>query len=1493
MWANLNSFASNLAERGATLLAELDERIDDSNEEDFGDEGETRKDPKLKRSTSIDIKTGDFLEDPEFEDDIDAVLPRRTTDGGPAPAARKSSPDVTSNKASRINDVKELQAQLVEVKAMRQELRAEVSGQMQQFSQEVHGAISAIALGGGTGSKVKLKTKVAEDQAVDLDPGSGHGPLLDRALEAERCLNAARETIETLQAASRAYETEIASARDAHAQVSSIKAQLRAALGEKEQAELALGSLTKMQSLERTELTQQMQDLQSKLSSERQYGMTQASEAKAMHRALEALREEMNQVAAARDAALEAAKNASSRVGESNSSDEDDLKQRLEVQTVRCSLQQQVLEETQAQLDSYIRSSAESARKQEQLQVELNEDRARLAAELNEKDNLLAQLNSAAGVERQLQEKLLEAYTGQEALETVRKQAAAEIQALQNELQDSRQLCADAAAALATQKDNMREQERTMSFEFQEVQKKVRELSGRLAAAETSEAAARQSLHQAELQASARHSKDRETAEENRSDLERQLEVLQAQFTEQARAAAEAAAAARKEEAEQAQMALQVSHSRFSEVTLLLEQTRQAADESLVQHRAEIAAKESEISVLEKRMHEYLTSSEGTDSKVEQELAAAELRLSSAHEEASRQRARADAAEADCVAKIRDAEVAMAAKVAALEEAQTLLRTQRADAEAKAAELIVSRSEVEAAQMAVQHANDNFKKAMSKASDLKKALAENQESLAASHQARQQAEANLSALHRETIEALEIKHTAELDVLRNEQNSRVNDLLVEQNLKAETQEAAIAQLKGASETLDAVKKELADCLQERDAAKFQSEEAKRNASALQSALAEATARLEQRGADTEQELAALQSQLEQTLSDLRAAQAAAVIASASHEKSIAEQQIAFDAALSEAQAHAADHSHALFSLKQELIENQNRLGQALSDLNATNAMMAARNSDSSEELRLKQDALAEALLLLQDAQSVESRVLADLASVRAEQEILVSEVAEARKRADLAEATALTLQEQFQADVHSQQCALRTQAEAATAQRADLEAQLTQALSERELYQQKLTLQQHQWENQLESMELAAQDRTIENAALREQLRQADAAATHQSEQLQAHEKALASARDELMQEQEKMNAALIEAQHFAKQLSQDLADSHSRADAASKEVSQLRVKVQALDSVRAQLEQAQQAVAATEILRSRADEAEAQLSRLEQKKGRDLEALRAQNTRISSLQQELALAREQQTEAEDSLRIARAQVESCIAPETLANVQQQLQAERVEAKRLLERYEDLKVQVSRSAAANGGQANPDDVVAAQCKAELFQAREQLSALLEQARIAACKEVESEKVLNALRSELSNERLASEAAAAHAKVQIAKLDGERSRLVAELSESMNTGVAGTGGLHGSGSRQRGSLGALGSGPGAASPLPSGPLDLEAGGGALFSLEDDDGQRKNHDPIPAVVNMIWRAAARYPVVLQYIGETPPRLGPLGRWLVGYIVVLHVFLLLGLV
>lgn len=394
-----------------------------------------------------------------------------------------------------------------------------------------------------------------------------------------------------------------------------------------------------------------------------------------------------------------------------------------------------------------------------------------------------------------------------------------------------------------------------------------------------------------------------------------------------------------------------------------------------------------------------------------------------------------------------------------------------------------------------------------------------------------------------------------------------------------------------------------------------------------------------------------------------------------------------------------------------------------------------------------------------------------------------------------------------------------------------------------------------------------------------------------QSDKLQKYEKDLSDARNSHTQEQEQLQLSLDAAQLNSQEQSQALADAQNHAESVGSELLQLRSKLQFLESLQEQLGQAQEAAAAAEGLRIRAEDAEMQLSRLEQKKGRDLEALRTQNARISSLQQEVLEARELQNEAEGALSIAHSRLEGSISPAILEEVQQRLETERADAKRLLERYEDLQVQVSRSAAANGGQANGDEVAAAQTRVELSQARDQLSALLEQARIAAIKEVESEKTLNALRNEIMSERVEHEASAVSARAHIQKLDAERDRLVSELSENVGTKATGSGNLHGSGSRQRGSIGAAGT----LSPSNVGHVDLESGGGAnLFANEDDDDrQRKSGDPIPAVINTIWRVAARYPIVLQYIGESPPRLGALGRWLAVYLIILHLLLLLGIV
>jgi len=570
-------------------------------------------------------------------------------------------------------------------------------------------------------------------------------------------------------------------------------------------------------------------------------------------------------------------------------------------------------------------------------------------------------------------------------------------------------------------------------------------------------------------------------------------------------------------------------------------------------------------------------------------------------------------------------------------------------------------------------------------------------------------------------------------------------------------------------------------------------------------------------------------------------------------------------------------------LEAQLADKQSQLEEALASFKAAEAAAAADRADKENMLSAQQTALQVAM------SQVEERY-----------EMLSSSLEQHRTRADRAEETLARAREEHECEVstHVSRISSLEEAHADThALHSEVEQKHTLLLSESASLEKKyLDLQQSQqalekqWSDRVEELEIAAQDRTVDNASLREQVRACEATleqlhARHSADQQEIS--ALASKEAAFIGAGQ---SALQEVQAQLKLQSEAAADAQVRAETAIASKNSLTTKLASLEKELTQTQtaaaQAQAATAQANEYIFRCEAAETQLAKLEAKKGRDLEALKAQNGMMAALKSELAEAREAQADAEDALVVAQKELAGAISPAVITDLQRALREEQENSRRTRELHDALQRQVAQSAAAHGGQANSNEVAEAHLRAELIQAREQLAGLLAQSLVAANKETETERVLASLRAELAAEQGASESTAAQNRQYIQKLEAERTRLENELHES-STGVGSVGAsLHVPGSRQRPNT--------SSSPFHgSSAADLEAGAALLAENDDDDGHRKQGDPIPAVINTIWRAAAKYPALLSYIGETPPRLGPLGRGLAGYIIVLHILLLLGVV
>jgi hypothetical protein len=347
MWGGLTNLASNLAEQGANLLAELDERIDDD-EEEYDD-----------KATHGHVGN----ENSDSDDDIDAVLPQWAS-GSEAvdendPSTGGSSSTATATKTNT-KDLAELQQELAEVKAMREDIKAEVAQHMDAVNNDLAGAMATLGAGGENSSSA-----TAAADAVNAN-------LLARATAAEQRLQDAEVAMQKLKEITLKNRHKLAAAREAQSEVAELRAKLALRAEETAQAEEALSALTQAQSAARVDMENELQDLQSKARREsedaraaRQMAEQLQAEKmevqmmyKELHEQQEQLRATHAQALEDHAAALSAQEDATKEVMADG--DYDDVAARMEALDTKVLMQQQVLEETREELDSHIAMAAAS-----------------------------------------------------------------------------------------------------------------------------------------------------------------------------------------------------------------------------------------------------------------------------------------------------------------------------------------------------------------------------------------------------------------------------------------------------------------------------------------------------------------------------------------------------------------------------------------------------------------------------------------------------------------------------------------------------------------------------------------------------------------------------------------------------------------------------------------------------------------------------------------------------------------------------------------------------------------------------------------------------------------------------------------------------------------------------------------------------------------------------------------------------------------------------
>ena len=1341
-WANLTSLASNLAEKGASILAELDERIEGDEIEDADTDASKAKENGDKHTDDIDAEISSWpaTHSAQHDDNDPESLQEQLYILG----SKKRDP------VNRTRDIQALSAQLEEVKAMREDLKTDLNNHMQKLNDEMTGAIASL----------NNKDAGKSTEAVSAGAVTSDAALLARAQRAEERLGSAEAALSKMREIMITTRDEVAAARKSQEQMSALQADIRAITKEKEHAELALRNITQMQSAEREELMQQVQDLQSKVASERQYAMTKADEVKALKlQAGEHL------------AALEILQQSTATVSKANTGITGEAEQiaqmtaQLDEMHIKFALQEEVLAGTREQLDAYIKSSAEAAHGQEQAQSMLIQQQELNTASQQLQQRIQAELDKSVMIVNELRVQLSSAESNQQASQQQLSTFQLHEKSLEQQISNLR-LSAEAAQERAQLAETMAAAEKAAA------EKQVAHITA---------------ISQQELQ-----------------NLQTQVNFLKAQNDDWEEAATEV----REQHALQAQQTLQEMNARVAEA---VEQARVAAEAAQNQYRKDISARENEIASLEQRVRDYFSSQGNASQTFTEELQAKEALLSNAHAETAQERHRAEIAEGSLAEKDRAHTQELAVRAAALraltEEHQAELHHRDTALSTMQANLLQVKAETER----------NEKNAMTEMQQLKETLSACQKQLDhVQHQSSVQKEQHAATLAEQQA-AVVSAHAAQQQTLQQLQQQH------------QAHEEVNQQLHQIQEQYGALQDKLNDLTRTGDA--------------------------------TVQKLEHQLAQYAEHIKDLEAKNAPLLADIACKEERLRQ----LEADLSGGNDQASSLQAALTELR---IAQEAERQQTLQDKQALQTQLRRTTEDAHLELHAVQ------------AQAAERE--SDLRSKLTLAESYQKELTEELRIAGINHTTALNAAEQKYAhllDVSQQNAAEQSATQASRAA-------ASQQIMELE---QRLVHQEQEYAARIEAMEVDAQDRIVDNAALREQIRITETELTETKNRLKTEGAELARLAQLQVHSQEEHSVALARAQDEIRLLKEQLLESHRRIEAAAA----LQLKLQEQSGVLAETEiQLQKALTAASVateLRIRAEDAEEQLARLQQKKGKDLDALKAQNALVAALKTQLAEAQEARTEAEENLNAAQQQLAAAISPAVVIEMEKRLQEEQENCRKIKLMHEALQSQVEHSAATHGGYAQGNEIAIAQARSELAQAKEQLTSLLDQSVHSANREIEAERTIASLRAELVSERQGAEAAATQNRQYLQRLEAERARLENELHD-FNTGPARTP-LHVSGSRQRVAGSAGSAAAGNASPYSGGASDVEAG--LLGNPDDIDEHRKQGDPIPAVINTLWRTAAKYPVLLHYIGETPPRLGPLGRFLAGYIVVIHLLLLLGII
>jgi len=447
-------------------------------------------------------------------------------------------------------------------------------------------------------------------------------------------------------------------------------------------------------------------------------------------------------------------------------------------------------------------------------------------------------------------------------------------------------------------------------------------------------------------------------------------------------------------------------------------------------------------------------------------------------------------------------------------------------------------------------------------------------------------------------------------------------------------------------------------------------------------------------------------------------------------------------------------------------------------------------------------------------------------------------------------------------------------------------------------------------QTRIEELEGLLQTRIVENATLHEQLRNAstknDALETSDKEAKQRASKL----EQEIMQCKQRLEET---ASDYSKQLDasrEDLNQTSSVLEAVTGELQVTQAKLLALSAeIEAALEKEavylRQLESASEAV-ARAEAAEETLSKLEDKKKRDLEFLKKQNEKIAALQREhtdtLAAAEETILDLRKQLsvfsdreaimadqhngRIAELQGQCAAALEEASLANQNAEAARIELERALaEAAAATEALAAAEAAAAIAEQSPSTLSThsegswVDLMNENSKFKEDLVAF-EQRNSTLAKQLESAEASTAQHREASRK---AEGELKQLFARVTALENERARLESELSDATNSQVSLQRQRPERGQQQQDGLDLEGGG---SNSKPAARSSSSVGGDDDLGFDD----KKSSLGLHPLILQFWSLMHQHcPIqVIQVVGDKPPRLSLVSQGLLVYALLAHLML-----